>query len=101
MMMSTKYVLPDDKAVLWVTVGEFAALMAAILNEGKAVQDTGTTARGLGELADRLGCGRSKVSELKRLGVLDGAVVSNVGRKAIFDVETAMRLVSEYKMNKR
>ncbi len=86
--------------LLTVTVGEFAALMAAILNEGKAVQDTGTTARGLGELADRLGCGRSKVSELRRLGVLDGAVVSNVGRKAIFDVETAMRLVSEYKMNK-
>ena len=55
---------------------------------------------GFGELADRLGCGRSKVSELRRLGVLDGAVVSNVGRKAIFDVETAMRLVSEYKMNK-
>lgn len=55
MKKSTKrYELPHDKPLLTVTVGEFAALMAAILNEGKAVQDTGTTARGLGELADRL-----------------------------------------------
>lgn len=100
MKKSTKYELQHDKPLLTVTVGEFAALMTAILNEGKAVQDTRTTARELGELADRLGCGRSKVSELRRLGVLDEAVVSNVGRKAIFDVETAMRLVSEYKMNK-
>ena len=54
MKKNTKYELPHDKPLLTVTVGEFAALMAAILNEGKAVQDTGTTARGLGELADRL-----------------------------------------------
>lgn len=72
MKKSTKYELPHDKPLLTVTVGEFAALMAAILNERKAVQDTGTMARGLGELADRLGCGRSKVSELRRLGVLTG-----------------------------
>ena len=48
MKKSTKYELPHDKPLLTVTVGEFAALMAAIINEGKAVQDTGTTARGLG-----------------------------------------------------
>ena len=100
MKKSTKCDLPHDKPLLTVTVSEFVALMTAILNEGKEHQDTRTTARGLGELAERLGCGRSKVSELRRLGVLDEAVVSNVGRKAIFDVETAMRLVSEYKMNK-
>ena len=40
MKKSTKYELPHDKPLLTVTVGEFAALMAAILNEGKAVQDT-------------------------------------------------------------
>ena len=100
MKKSTKCDLSHDKPLLTVTVGEFAALMTAILNEGKEYQETRTTARGLGELANRLGCGRSKISELKRLGILDEAVVSNVGRKAIFDVETAMRLVSEYKMNK-
>ena len=48
MKKNAKYDLPHDKPLLTVTVGEFAALMAAILNEGKAIQDTGTTARGLG-----------------------------------------------------
>ena len=45
--------------------------------------------------------GRSKVSDLKRRGVLDGAVISSIGRKTVFDVKTAMRLVSEYQSNNK
>lgn len=100
MKKGTKQELANDKPLLTVTIGEFAALMAAILNDGKEHQEARTTARGLEELAGRLGCGRSKVSELKRLGVLDKAVISNVGRKAVFDVETAIKLVSEYRKDK-
>ena len=93
--------LDRDKPLLTVTVGEFAELMIGILGEGRGHREGGPTAKGLGELAERLGCGRSKVSDLKRRGVLDGAVISNVGRKTVFDVDAAMRLVSEYQNNNK
>ncbi|HCZ23221.1 MAG TPA: hypothetical protein DHU72_07590 [Rikenellaceae bacterium] len=93
--------LNRDKPLLTVTVGEFADLLSGILGERRERREGGLTAKGLCELAERLGCGRSKVSDLKRRGVLDGAVISSIGRKTVFDVKTAMRLVSEYQSNNK
>lgn len=89
--------LEQDKPLLTVTVGEFSSIIRELLKERVVPSDK--TVCGLSELAGVLGCGRSKVSELKRLGVLDDAVVSEVGRQTVFDVEKARALVTIHKKN--
>ena len=91
-----KNTIDPSRPLYTVTVGEFFDLVRAAVGE-----EDRTTARGLTELAGRLGCGRSKVSELRRLGVLDGAVISEVGRQKVFDVRKAVELAGEYTKNKK
>ena len=94
--MDKKNSMDPSRPLFTLTVGEFLDLVRSALGEGDR-----TTARGLSELAGRLGCGRSKVSELRRLGVLDGAVISEVGRQKVFDVKKAVELAGEYTKNKK
>ena len=89
-----KNTIDADRPLLTITVGEFQNIIREAICGRR--EDEGATAKGLGELAERLGCGRSKASELRRLGVLDGAVVSKVGRETVFDVEKARKLASKY-----
>lgn len=89
--------LEQDKPLLTVTVGEFSSIIRELLKERVTPSDK--TVCGLSELAGVLGYGRSKVSELKRLGVLDDAVVSEVGRQTVFDVEKVRALVTIHKKN--
>lgn len=91
--------LDQDKPLLAVTVGEFSSIIRELLHERTVCSDN--TVCGLNELAGVLGCGRSKVSELKRIGVLDDAVVSDVGRQTVFDVEKARALVAIHKKNSK
>ena len=46
--------LNRDKPLLTVTVGEFADLLSGILGERRECREGGLTAKGLGELAERL-----------------------------------------------
>lgn len=94
--MEKKNTIDPSRPLFTVTVGEFLDLVRTAVGE-----EDRTTARGLTELAGRLGCGRSKVSELRRLGVLDGAVISEVGRQKVFDVRKAVELAGEYTKNKK
>jgi hypothetical protein len=99
--MGKKNAIDTSRPLLTVTIGEFQDIIREAIG-GRKETGARTTAKGLGELASHLGCGRSKVSELRSRGVLDGAVVSKVGRETVFDVDKARRLASEYgKKNKQ
>lgn len=60
-----------------------------------------THAYGIGELAKLIGCSPSTVYSLKRQGILDDAIVSNIGRKIIFDVEKARALADNFQRTAR
>lgn len=94
--MDKKNSIDPSRPLFTLTVVEFLDLVRTAVGDVDR-----TTARGLTELAGRLGCGRSKVSELRRLGVLDGAVISEVGRQKVFDVRKAVELAGEYTKNKK
>ncbi len=94
-----KNTIDADRPLLTITVGEFQNIIREAIC-GRREED-GATAKGLGELAERLGCGKTKISELRRLGVLDKAIVSKIGREVIFDVSEARKLASEYGKNNK
>ena len=58
-------------------------------------------AYGIGELAKLIGCSQSTVYSLKRQGILDDAIVSNIGRRIIFDVEKARALADAFQKTAR
>ena len=95
-----KNTIDADRPLLTITIGEFQDIIREAICGRR--EDEGATAKGLGELAERLGCGKTKISELRRLGVLDKAIVSKIGREAVFDVSKARKLALEYgKKNKQ
>ena len=51
---------------------------------------------GLTGLADYLGCGITKVYNLKSSGVLDDAIISKIGKRIVFDAPKARELAMAY-----
>lgn len=58
-------------------------------------------AHGIGELASKLGCCPSTVYSLKKLGILDEAIVSQIGKRIVFDVNKARVFADEYQKSQR
>ena len=58
-------------------------------------------AHGITELSQKIGCYQSTIYMLKKEGVLDDAIVSQVGRKIIFNVGKARALADEYQRAQR
>ena len=58
-------------------------------------------AHGINELATKLGCCQSTVYSLKKLGILDSAIVSQIGKRIVFDVHRARELADEYQKSQR
>lgn len=58
-------------------------------------------AHGISELSQMIGCCQSTVYALKKGGVLDDAVVSQIGRRIIFDAAKARILADEYQKQQR
>lgn len=58
-------------------------------------------ASGVKELSDMIGCCQSTVYALKKQGVLDSAIVSQIGKKIIFDIEQARVLADAYQKAQR
>ena len=58
-------------------------------------------AHGITELSQKIGCCQSTIYMLKKEGVLDDAIVSQVGRKIIFNVGKARALADEYQRAQR
>ena len=58
-------------------------------------------AHGITERSQKIGCCQSTIYMLKKEGVLDDAIVSQVGRKIIFNVGKARALADEYQRTQR
>ena len=56
---------------------------------------------GNAELAKYLGCAPSTVSAMKRRGILDGAIVSRIGKRFVFNGYKAKKLTQEYQVSQR
>ena len=56
---------------------------------------------GMKELAARLGCCESTIYAIKKLGILDSAIVSQIGKRIVFDVERVRELADEYQRAQR
>jgi len=85
-----------DKPIWQMTGEEFFSLLRKTLSETSKAGHTRRVAHGLTELGAHLGCGRTQTVKLNRLGVFDKAVISSVGRKKLYDVDTALQSALEY-----
>ena len=56
---------------------------------------------GIKELAAYLGCCESTVYAIKKIGVLDPAIVSQIGKRIVFDAERARELADGYQKAQR
>ncbi len=90
---------------IWQMTGEeFLQLSELKRNEADATGESAEHvqyAYGITELSQAIGCSQSTVYLLKKEGVLDEAIVSQVGRKIIFDVSKARLLADEYQKEQR
>lgn len=88
-----------DKPLWQLTGKEYVALHAYAAKKANEKNDTlQTTTRctGVRELAQFLQCCESKIYAMKRDGVLDGSIVSSIGKSTIFDGEKARELAQAY-----
>lgn len=89
------------KMPMWQMTGEeFLLLREKYCNKVQNFNPV-NIAYGMRNLGDAIGCSLTTVYDLKRKGVLDGAIISFIGRRIAFDVEVARKLASQYKEQQR
>lgn len=90
---------------IWQMTGEEFLQLNELNNSsaGSTAQTSGSVqyAHGISELSQMIGCCQSTVYALKKEGVLDGAIVSQIGRRIIFDADKARALADEYQRVQR
>lgn len=90
---------------LWQMTGEEFLQLNELTRGGSNPQqennETKVYAHGINELASKLGCCQSTVYSLKKLGILDDAIVSQIGKRIVFDVHKARDLADEYQKSQR
>ena len=95
------------KMIVQLSCEEFCALTQYAV-EGLAAPVAGTVMPakihqvvGVTPLSTELGCSASFLYALKAKGVLDGAIISQIGKKAVFNVDKARELANQYQMEQR
>lgn len=87
---------------LWQMTGEeLHALVKEAVAENSPGIDSRKLAVGVPALAEAIGCCASTIYEIKRTHALDGAIVSQIGKKSVFDVEMARQAADEFMRAKR
>lgn len=76
-------------------------IQAAIISSTTSTSAQGMLCTGIHALAEQLGCCESTIYMLKREGVLDSAIKSQVGKKIVFDVEKARAAANQYQKERR
>lgn len=76
--------------------GGLASSAAVAVSSARPHQVVGVT-----PLATELGCSASFLYAMKAKGVLSGAIISHIGKKAVFDVDKARRLADAYQTEQR
>lgn len=87
-----------EKPVWQMTGAEFSCMLRHTFSDrssGNRGQDR-KVAHGLAELKESLGCGRTRLIELQKLGVFDDAIISSVGKKYLYDVDKALEAAMNY-----
>lgn len=56
---------------------------------------------GIKALSDKLACCESTIYMMKREGILDEAIKSQIGKKIVFNVEKARELANEFQKRRR
>lgn len=91
---------------LWqLTCEEFCELIKYAVSstekENGFVSGGSQHAFGVHDLSIKIGCCDSTIYQLRKQGVLDEAIVSQIGRKIVFDVDKARALADEYQQEQR
>lgn len=76
-------------------------IQAALSSANNSSNAQAELCTGIHALAEQLGCCESTIYMLRREGVLDDAVKSQVGKKIVFDVEKARTAADRYQKNRR
>lgn len=99
------FYMETEKSLLDLPVWQMtgAELLALLSNKGSETFDMSTrvTCTGVHELAMYLKCCESTIYALKRDGVLDEAVVSQIGKRIVFDGEKAREAAKNYQKERR
>ena len=91
----------ETKMLVQLTVEELAYLIRSILAEDAPAPHNPATCSGTKELAAHLSCCESTIYALRRDGVLDDAVISQIGRRIVYNIDRARELANEYLGKKR
>ena len=70
-------------------------------DENGASVETTKYVYGIQDLAAYIGCCASTIYDLKKRGVLNGAIISQVGKKIVFNAPLARQLADEYQQQQR
>lgn len=91
-----------DKFVVQMDGRDIFALVQAAMASSNTLSGTSIVhCTGIHALARYLECSESQVFMLKRNGVFDGAIISRVGKKIIFDADKARAAAEKYKNEKK
>ncbi len=94
-----------QKMLVQMTGEELVAIfrMAATeANDGNGTSKEATKyVYGIQDLAAYIGCCASTIYDLKKRGVLNGAIVSKVGKRIVFNAPLARQLADEYQQQQR
>ena len=100
--ITTNYLL--DKPLWQMTGEEFLQLNELTRGSSNPTTENNEPklyAHGVNELAAMLGCCPSTVNSLKKLRILDNAIVCQIGKRIVFDVHKARILAAEYQKSQR
>ena len=89
---------------LWQLTGrEFCSLTQYAHSQCVEGVETNNVVRitGVRALAEYIGCCESQIFKLRRNGVIEGAVISHVGKKIVFNGEKARELAANFQQEQR
>lgn len=91
-----------DRPIWQMTGREFCELAQLALAPTNVAKGTPTPYLvGVNKLAQYLGCCEATIYAIKREGILDDAIVSQVGRSIVFDGERAREAADRYQKERR
>lgn len=93
-----------DKPV-WQMSGKEFCMLTQYATDNASSKPSAATAKtrviGIKDLASYLGCCESTIYTIKRLGILDPAIVSQIGKRIVFDAERARELADQFQKSQR
>lgn len=93
-----------DKMIVQLSAEEFCALarytIEGVLSKASPSSPVKQVV-GVTPLSSELGCSSSFIYALKAKGVLDGAIICHIGKKAVFNVDKARELANKFQAEQR